>query len=469
MARLSRLVAGLVGLVALSCQATTITLSQFPPNPGVLPGGGWKFTPGTTFGDPTPPRAWVNGVYGSVPKAVVTDSLALAGRAGALAVSAAHTVSLGEIAGAVARCMLGGNVICLAGSAAVAAYSAYRIAPKSLVPGSLVDDDELDRDPGMAPTTQTLGGYQASGYPVRAAAQSACNDAATPYLVGGRYASVYTLPTASAPSGMCRVYNSNGSFHVQVAIYYASYTETGCPASVDPLDGAYSIPAGSPVGSDGKCPTARYNHVGISSADAASVVTAAPPTFPSTGWNQSLQDALASGQTVSADLQTSGPASQTGTPVVSTTVSGSDTTVVTSTPTYSYTYNGDTVTYIEGDTTVTTVNGVVTSTTTTNTPPATNQDPSNPCTLNPTSVGCTELGTPPTDGIEAEEKSIVFSPVEVNSSASCPAPYVMTIRGWSLALDYQVACDIAPIIRLGVLLLAGLSGAFIVVGAVTRS
>lgn len=466
-----RLIGAALGLLVLgsSCSAAVV-LSQFPPNPQVLPGGGWRWTPGTTFADPPPPRAWVNGVYGGVPKIAAVEAVTIAGRAGPLAVTATRAVGIVDAAAAVARCLAMSTPICVAtgvAAAAAVAYADYRIRAREHVPGSNSPAGSLDYDPGQ---DEVFAGQW-------------CNDqynvcAATPYGVASAVIARMEKPPGSItyrPGGnenqawitVCYDAPCGSPSYSMIPIHYGSAPI--CPASVDPFNPAYSIPQGAPkVG--GKCPTARYNHIPLSPQQAADQVAANPQGWPTDSWRDALRDAVdVGGQSVPSEITSSGPQSQTGEPVSTTTTGPGGTTTTTSTPTYNYVYGGETIQYNITTVTVTNNNGDVTTTTTTTPAPAPQDDPQDPCQANPGRVGCKQLGTPTDDKpVWAPEVVVPWAVEDLGLGGACPVPYVMTLREWRLVLNYQPACDVAPIVRAGLLTLTTLAAMFFVVSTVQK-
>lgn len=89
-----------------------------------------------------------------------------------------------------------------------------------------------------------------------------------------------------------------------------------------------------------------------------------------------------------------------------------------------------------------------------------------PCTVDPSRVGCRSIGDPPGDLPTATTSNIVFAAEAVNLGSGCPAPHSVSIRGWSMNLNYQPACDVAPIVRLLVLACAAFGVAFFCVNTV---
>lgn len=498
-----------------------VTLSRFPPNPGVLPGGGWQFTNGTTFGDPPGPRAWVNGKYGGVPQFKATDLYLLNGPAGKLPASAVTAVGLAGAAGAVGRCVIGLNPVCAVGTAAWLAYDKYRARPPEgdgYVCGGVPCDfpsGQFDYDPGQSPSNQTLTQHRcgqanqtgaAYGYSTVSYLE-ACNkhkenvqavwvSSAQPYgvcgaagcyqnrTVGGFCGGTPTAPLgietkswltwsgsgANVPSSWTCQGFSSGDAPQQV-------TQQGCPASIDPFNSAYSIPAGAPVGPDGKCPTARYNHVPRTPEQVADIINNFPPDLPDATWGQGVSDAIDKGgqQAAPGSITSGGPATQTGSPTVITTQNPDGTTKTeTKTPNVSYTYNGPTITYTTTNTTTTntcTGAGSCTTggTTTTTVPKPTEQDPLDPCTANPERAGCLKIGDPGTNKPESTEKQVDYTPEDLGLGAFCPQPFSFVVHGWTMGFSYQMACDNAPVIRLAVLALAAFGCATLIIATVTKT
>lgn len=479
-----------------SAGAVTVTLSKFPPNPGVLPGGGWKFTPGTSFGDPPPARAWVNGVYGGVPSFTATDALVLAGRAGSLSVSVARAATLKDGLTAVARCVAGMPLICGAG---VVAYAAWRYKNPSDVPGSSVGSGMLDFDPGT-PTTTTnqvrwacrrvngSGNTFAFG-----SAQEACRalfgpDSSSSTNVtcsaNGTTVSVLTLVSLVAGSGL-NVFNTrtttsvtNGSCPGFGGTSEQKYADgisntvqvTGCPASTDPLDPQYNVPAGSPVGADGKCPTARYHHQGKTPEQAANDVAdgvgGAAPTLPNQQWGDAVREAVdLGGQQIPSTITSSGPASQQGQPTTTTTTGPNGTTTTTKTPTYTYNYAGDTITY--NTTNVTTINNNGTVTETTETTEGAQPDPEDPCTKEPDRIGCSKYGTPDPAELLDKEVPVTFAPDTGwgADDGQCPPPISLPNSwGVNLSFSYDATCMFVRGLRYVIIALAWVLAAYIFLG-----
>jgi len=386
--RLTRLLLGAVCLVGFagSASATAVPLTRVITGFVPAAGGGWSRNPYESAGQ-LGARAW--SVMG--PKVVATDTLVLAGRAGSLPIGAAMSVSAGDAALAVARCLAGGGPICALGTAAAAAYAVYGVSRGS--GGGLLGD------PGTAPVstprlcvinseyTYVPRTYCGTEESIMNQVQALIAEEGWPYI---------SFP---AVPGYVQKCDFTGACYQGSVYFVGEVPSSGCPASIDASNPANNIPAGSAPYPDGSCPTGRYNHAPITPEAAAARAAGAAPA----SWLNPLRDSIDSGgQSVPADMQTSGPATQTGSPLVSSTSSSSDgsTTQTTTTPTYNYSYGGDTINYNTTNVTVTTTTnnaGAVSTTTTTSTPPAAApQDPTDPCTANPSRLGCQPAPDPST-------------------------------------------------------------------------
>jgi hypothetical protein len=459
-------------------------LSKYMLGPMDRPGGGWTMGGGTQAANM---RTWSTMGTGGTAKVIAQDAIALAARGGPMTVQAIQSVGLGAAARAVAGGMVTGGPLWAAGSAAYLLFDLYRVHEASQYPGTQCASTLglLCFDPGASQVTETIPCLRAdqmvvwSGQPCHNSIQQA-GDAYAAYLNESNYEdfnpprpyrtsvwSVSTYPATVGEYGSMRgdytYYNGNGT--TTYGTSYGSYrvfqsgtqTITSCPASTDPANPAYSVPAGEAPGPDGKCRTARYNHAPVTVEQAAQKVEAYPPASPST-WQQALQDAVASGQQVPAKLETQGPATQTGTPTTTTETTSTGTTTKTTVPTYAYNYAGDTITYSTTTNTYTCTgagacsssNATSTTTTTTDPAPAKPQDPEDPCTDNPGRVGCKALGG------TKEAPPLQTTPITLNitpasgfgpSSAACPAPRTASVAGLTLAMPFDLLCEFADGIR----------------------
>lgn len=465
---------------AVDIPTGTMILAAGRPNPGVLPGGGWKWSANTTFGDPVPAdRVWIKQSsgewkYGSNAKIAARDLVQLPGKGGPLAVQVTRAIGLGEAAGVVARCLSLSTPVCAAGAAGALIYEALRVKAPSDVPGSIAPPGTLDYDPGQS--TATVTGWFVGNNPATFSNDLAgsCRKMAT--LIRPNYPTIGSItPTVVPVGGVPHCYVMGQNPMTTPWVVYGGdpgapvTLPNQCPASVDMGNPAYSIPAGATPGSDGKCPTARYNHQAIPPAQAAQMMEAsAPAGWPSDEWVQATRDAVEQGrQTIQAEVQTTGPASQTGQPTTTTTTSTTGTTTTTTTtPTYNYTYNGDSITYNVTTVTVTT-NGTDTTTTTTTTPenPNAQEDPEDPCVKNPDRVGCVPLGEAQAEEIPRESVPMIVTPEVFDESAGCPSPVTFDLLGQTRQLSFEPLCSAATTwVRPLVLLMAGVVGTFILVG-----
>ena len=405
------LCAGLGGLIS-SAQAQTgapFTLNNFTPNPGLMPGGGWTWTPGSTFADP-PSRTFTPTPGG----AIVEDGLQIATKAGQLPVRVRQAVTVADAAAAVARCLTR-SVVCAAVAAVGAAYlyKKYRTRPDGN--GGLV------ADPGQPP--EQHANYNCGVSPDGKSSfdgtspEAACTLAIKFYdydytdVNGAHRWRVSTL-TSCTPTACTFDYSvgssrpgyptiSNGS---TATLPVAQRGTTGlCPAVVDFYDPAYSTPGGPP-GADGLCPTGVYSQR-VTPEQAAQRVVVAPPTDSSL--SDALHQSISQGESAPSSITSSGPATQTGQPVTTTTTGPAGTSTTTQTPTYAYHYDGDKISY---DTTVTTTvinnDGSTSSSSTTTSGPSPDKEPKDPCDLHPERVGCMGLGNPPDDTVKKTQSRL---------------------------------------------------------------
>lgn len=243
-------------------------------------------------------------------------------------------------------------------------------------------------------------------------------------------------------------------------------TTQQCPASIDALNPAWSVPSGAAPDADGKCRTGRYSGAAPTYVKDR-IANYGDPTKAAAA----AQDVMNKGGTITGAEPTgiTGPASKPGTPTSTTTTTpnpagGTSTTTTTSTPTTNYTYSPTSITY--NITTVTTTNTDGKVTTTTGTEGA---QVSDECKANPDIAGCAKLGEPPKDTVNPDHKNIDFTPESIGVGSFCPSPYLITFRGWQFVLDYQAACNVAPLIRPGLLALTALSCLILVIGTCARS
>jgi len=251
-----------------------------------------------------------------------------------------------------------------------------------------------------------------------------------------------TGPAWWCPSGLGGPVTSNGT------VWSGEGQVTQCPASVDPSNPAYSIPAGAPPDPvDGKCRTARYHHTPITVEGAGQLGDANQTPFTDGIREDIVDQGLSQGQTPDVSARgSSGPASQTGSPTSTTTTNpDNSTTTVTKTPTYTYNYGGDQITVTTTTVTVTNNGGDITTTTETTGDPAAPAEEIITCGL-PGKPKCIidETGTPeaPADTSTVQADALVL-PVKncVLSPTSCfPA---LPDLNWSFSLP--TGCQPIPV------------------------
>ncbi|MEO8059058.1 MAG: hypothetical protein ABI671_12085 [Burkholderiales bacterium] len=273
----------------------------------------------------------------------------------------------------------------LADAIAVAAVgvASYQIASavrcKALGAGATGCDDGADRE---TITDWTASGTNfTNGQPQTAngsSAEAACN-ALWPKLggttnQGGGATNTQTFSDrGTTPLGPClgarfshdvagngSVYDS-GPFNVSYGVAQAARQQ--CPASVDASNPANSIPAGQPVGIDGKCATGRY-----SPKSAAEVAAKVGQVVDAALRANALKEALdAGGRVVAQPGVLTGPASLTGDPETVRVTGPNGVTTTTTTPRTRFGYDGETITATD-DPIRTTVDPDGTTTTTEGTP-----------------------------------------------------------------------------------------------------
>lgn len=241
-------------------------------------------------------------------------------------------------------------------------------------------------------------------------------------------------------------------------------TVFNCSAYIDALNPAWSVTSDFSVPEGQKCATGRYNSApaavdvaqriaaGANPADVAPVAQKLAETTPING-------AVPEGIT--------GPASVVGTPSATTTVNPDGTTTTTTkTPTTNYLYGPSTVNYSTTNVTVTNNAGNVTTTSTTEGSLAATSDA---CKANPSLPQCALFGDLPSDKPEIKKTTITFAAEDVPMMGGCPAPYVIRVRTWDLRLNYQPACDVAPLVKPGLVALTALSCMLFIVGLVGKT
>lgn len=412
---------------------------------------------------------------------VATTTATIGGPAGALIVSTAATLSRANIGAAVGRCLLMANPLCIAAAAGTALWAeSLRIKSEG---GGIV------QDPGQS--KQTVAAWLATvTNPTNSQLLTATSDtqlgAASAVIPGlnkvtgsntaclthydYRAGAVLSATQVRYQQRLSYTQNPTGNYGTcGPAGNVGAWTDSGivttsqtsvqqCPSYIDFQYGLQ--PPGSTPGADGKCKTGVYSGE-ITPIQVGEKFTQFPPSDQAAV----VQNVLQGGQEIEPEsAATSGPTQQTGTPTSSTTVGPLGTSTQTSTPTYHYEYGGDSdfINY----TTTTTVEMCTgaescTTTTTTEAPPVEN-DPKDPCTTNPDRLGCTKLGTAPTDQVAKVTRSIGFGAESVALPSGCPSDTVVQGKSFS----YGPVCDAATAARPWVLVGAAFSALMLCLAAI---
>lgn len=392
---------------------------------------------------------------------LIRDMFTATGPAGSLPLTATRTVSGIGAARAIAAQAAKGFTPVAIGLGAYELMQAYRMRAGS---SGLEQDAGVPPGPvvcwaatGWAPHSNNICGMSPVGTAeaVHAKIVAAnpgqrdygCDAATLSYSNGGNTSSIrcYFNPYSSGGYIDYRSYVSNKA------------TQTKCPDIIDALTGQSYTPS---TGTDGKCATGRYDPV--TEENAATRLAAGMTVKAVTDYINSPVSQAAPIQEV-APLSVTGPATQVGQPVTTTSTGPTGTTTRTVTPTYQYNYAGDTITYNTVNTTVTNVTNNEGVTTT-----ETETKPDNPqkgdCELYPNSVGCLELGDAPDEDVPEQARSVDIQPEGVNLPSGCPADVALP---GGRVLSYAAACaaaeDVAPLV-----IAAGVLSALLIAVAAIR-
>ena len=235
-----------------------------------------------------------------------------------------------------------------------------------------------------------------------------------------------------------------------------------CPAFIDALNPAYSKGQGEALpGTDGKCPTGRYTGGKPLAEIVDRIVNYGDPT----AGPDLVPDILDKGQplTGAEPGEIMGPGSITGQPSTTTTTGPDGTTTTTmTTPRTDYSYGPQTINYqITNTTTTETCTGGSCNTTTTEGTKTPEQEEA--CKLNPKLAICSELGDPPTDAPQWTQRTVDYQPEELGFGGSCPPPVSWSVFGLTLNWSYQPVCDVAPMVRIAILLIASVGAIGVII------
>lgn len=264
--------------------------------------------------------------------------------------------------------------------------------------------------------------------------------------------------------------NTGGGFFTHGWIDVSATSVDTCPASVDPLDPQYSLPAGLPPDADGNCRQARYHWQPITE-------TAAAEKLSSSSWSDpvkeyAVEEGLNRGaQPVPDSAESSGPATQTGTPTSTTTTNSQGTRTTTTTPTYNYNYGPTTVTVT---TTTTTMSCVGASACTSETADeTTTQETGDPppeqrqlCEDFPNIAACTDLDIPGGDTLPVQTIPVSVSPDGGWGPGDGSCPGTITLSSGVTVDPFGLVCTFADGIRFIVLGFSSLIATLIFIGRV---
>lgn len=448
---LLRLLSAALALAAFQVEATIIipngTVSIEPVSGGVRyvdPNGrAGEIMQGRTFGDPSPNR--------TLP---VTEKYRLPFNP-SQSLNVGRTLTAAEIAAAAVALGAAAYGGCAAGTA-IAKAAGLGTSGNGSRTGCNLTDWLIDLGSDPAPAF-TGWDFSSAACPNKfdAISRAQCYWSST--TVTGLFIQSDTLrtPPTYRDVVVCGYTSLGGQTCVQVT--GKQVTDSGsprCPASIDALNPAWSVPAGDP-GPDGKCATGRYN-VATPAQAAARIAQYGDPA----GLKPLAEDVLSKGGSIeTASPRTlSGPASspvQTSTKTA--TAPNGTTSVVTTNTVNNYTYNGDTIT----NTTVTTINYPDGS----QEVEETKEETPDPCVSDPTSAACLDPGTPDSAEIPKQTKTVTFTPVTFSANQVCPGPVQFSVFGRQLEFSYSPMCDtISTWIRALVLAACAFIGAYVFIG-----
>lgn len=176
-------------------------------------------------------------------------------------------------------------------------------------------------------------------------------------------------------------------------------------------------------------------------------------------------------ESAASPMVTEGPTDLKGDTQTKTTTGPEGTTLTKIENNYKISYSGDTITITENKVETTTApDGKTTTTQTVNTPsdsakPVEEKPPEKPfdwCEAHPDASGCASLGDDQDQDLGDEKRPLGFS---FNSVAgSCPAPYMVSVRGMQKEFSFQPFCDFASGIRPFVIAISMLAAGLFLLG-----
>jgi len=433
-------------------QTSPFTLVSGASTTVPLSGGGWRVIPAAPGSSTGATRAWIGRMADlAAPGVEADETFVLAGRAGSMTLQGAVRVGIGDAAGVLVRCL--GSIPCAAAIAAVGVGAYYLTSRyRCKASGGTMSGMSCDAGQPQAPFT----GYSCGSGFTGNSPSAACEVAFQAWIQASSRSLCQGCTLTEAQPVSCDsalhctatalshdpIY---GDVHPSWVGTATAATVIECPPVVNFYDPAYSQPGGAP-GADGLCPTGNY--VATPDEQVKEKIVANPPAPGSNDEKRlvvGVQQAVEQGgQTAPGTISVSGPGTQTGSPVQTTTTDQTGTKTQTQTPSYTYHYAGDTITY---DTTITNntcvAAGSCTSTSTTTSAGPQPPDPKDPCVQNPNSLGCIQLGDPPTDQVQKTTKNLSWASEDPGLPASCPPDYSVSTSHGSIVISYAGACDLA--------------------------
>lgn len=452
-----------IAVLALFSASANAGIMPAGPAVEVLPGGGWRMLQPTSIASiPASTRTWEM----AGPGMQAVSKVSLAGKAGPLPVNVTRVMPWGLLGTAIARSLP------IVGAVAAVADLAQAIRMKQI-------DGDLMIDVGAEKSNITgsvWGGTSiADSQLIKSSSpSSACSALAADWAakVSGGSAFVVSVTVSSGyyqePGDryICRINRSwpSGSYSVSdFIVTKTNETYQGCP----------SIPAGVDVieGSDGRCPTGRYD-TPASVYLPQNIQKVPAPVLKNLveALDARPEDFYPPGAQPPAISSVTGPSSQSAPPQTSTTTGPAGQVSTTINTTYNYIYNGDTITYTTKTTTTTETTTPDGEKKTEVKEDVTNPEPpkENLCDLYPESLACLKVGTPPDP--EALPQSI--KPVNPGrhsawsyNSGQCPNRTIDFSFGVSVNI-LQPFCDFFVILKGVILSIFSLASALVFRGGI---
>lgn len=386
----------------------------------------------------------------------VIDLVPIQGPAGNLPATVARTVSASAVAAGLAR-------VAVKAVPGVALASAALDLLKGA--GVKIGPNGVELDNGVESTLVDDLSYQVSNGPIAGTMAQACsayaqafNSLTSGYRDGKIVWEPYGIDPVVVPQGsgyFCKVYlvdpfNGSRTLHRNEPVVTYKTQKQSCGTGISRLDGL--------------CETGVYYP-----ATESQVLSALERLSQKVDTAVSLRALIgAGGYADSSPISITGPASQTGDSRTTNTTGPSGTVSTTVTPTYNYTYNGDTITYNTTNNTITTktnTDGETTTETKTETEPP---DTKGLCDLFPSALACMKVGDIPEPDKLPENVKLVapgrHSAWSYNSG-QCPDRTINFSFGVSVNI-LQPFCDFFVILKGVILSIFSLASALVFRGGI---